>query len=1103
MMPFRQVPEGSPKVLIANRGEIAVRIARAVAELGWRSVTVCSVDDTEALHRLRGDEVVFLKASGAKAYLDGEALIRAALAHDCQMIHPGYGFLSERADFAEACKAAGLIFVGPTPKALAALGDKERSRLVAAEAGVQTPAGSGLLADANAAAGFMAELGRAVVLKAVAGGGGRGIRIVRNSAEIVEAFERCRSEAGASFGDDRIYAEELVERARHVEVQVVGDGMAVRVLGERECSLQRRRQKIVEFAPAPSLAPATRGELHEAAERIARHVGLSSLATMEFLVTPGETGDRILFMEVNPRLQVEHTVTEEVTGIDLVQLQLRLASGARLDDLVSGTIRPRGMAVQLRINTERMRADGSATAATGVVTRLELPSGPGIRVDTAAYAGFRNGLGFDSLFAKVIVHSAADDVGVLVRKAYRALCETEIAGIDTNVSFLRGLLRHPAVEAGEVDIAFVDRNLPDLLEVGTPHPDFHFANDDAEQAVAERIEVAVPEGCQPIVALNDSRLIELHVAPGDFVVPGQLIAITEAMKMEATLAAGFGGTVAVVAAEVGSALSEGSPIVFIRPDGTELNGEANGGPIDLDMVRCDLARVIEAHGKLLDAARPDAVQRRHADGQRTARENVEDLCDPGSFLESGGLAIAAQRGRRPLDQLQKLSPADGLITGTGTINADLFGAATTRCAVMAYDYTVFAGTQGVVAHTKKHRLFHLAEKNGLPVVLFAEGGGGRPGDTDDHGQLKLYNPTFWQLARLSGQVPILAIVSGNCFAGNAALAGCADLIIATENASVGMGGPAMIEGGGLGIVAAKDIGPMSMQAPNGVVDMVVKDEAAAVAAAKQVLSYLQGTLPSWDCADPRHLRHVIPEEPRRMYAMRDVLGLLADTGSVLELRPDYGVGIITALVRIEGRPIALMANNPAHLSGAIDSDAATKAADFCRLVGSFGLPLLKLCDTPGFMVGPNAEREGLVRQAGHMFIEGARLDVPQFTIIVRKGYGLGALAMVGGNSHDQEFCVSWPTGHFGKMGLEGQVKLGFRRELEQIADPIEREASLRKRVDDLYRHGDPLNAASYVTIDDVIDPVASRAWIVAGLDVAHRRAGRQRRALGGAHDAAM
>lgn len=1085
-----RLQEEAPKVLIANRGEIAIRIARAVSDLGWHSVMVCAADDMESLHRLRGDAVVILDERGSKAYLNQAAIVQAALENDCSLVHPGYGFLSENAEFAELCKSSGLIFAGPEPDALALLGDKARSRLVASEVGAETPRGTNILGSHEAALAFMRDVSGPIILKAVAGGGGRGIRIVRRENDLAEAFERCRSEARVSFGDDRVYAEELVEGARHVEVQLVGDGAAFLALGDRECSLQRRQQKIVEFAPAPGLDPDTRSRLHDAAVSIARHVRLSSLATAEFLVAPGQDGDRILFMEVNPRLQVEHTVTEEVTGIDIVQLQLRLAAGEKLDTLISRPLEQRGMAVQLRVNTERMRPDGSAAPAIGIIARLNLPSGPGVRVDTSAYAGYRNSVSFDSLLAKVIVHSAEDDYGALMRKAQRALYETDIAGIDTNLGFLRNLLRHPDVQAGTLDIAFVDRNVGEFLADAPLSGDRHFQLPGAPDTSHPREEIAAPEGTLAVVSPNDCRLIELNVSEGDTVEPGQLVAVTEAMKMEVTLSAEFGGVVAKVAARVGQALSEGSPLVFIQPDGSRRTDERNTRSIDLDFVRDDLARTLAAHERLHDSHRPDAIKRRHDEGLRTARENVDDLCDENSFFELGGLAIAAQRGRRSMEDLQRLSPADGLITGTGTINASLFGTQSTRCAVLAYDYTVFAGTQGVMAHTKKHRILHLARKNRLPVVLFAEGGGGRPGDTDDHGQLKLYNPTFWQFARLNGEVPIIAVVSGRCFAGNAALAACADLVIATRNASLGMGGPAMIEGGGLGIVTAEDVGPVSMQAPNGVLDLVVDDEAAAVAATKKILSYIQGELPSWDCADQRLLRHAVPEEPRRMYDMREIISLLADAGSLLELRRDFGAGIITALIRVEGRPLALLANNPAHLSGAIDNDGAAKAASFCKLAETLGLPLLKLCDTPGFMVGPQAEREGLVRQAGEMFVSGARLTVPQFTIIVRKAYGLGALAMVGGNSHDQEFCVSWPTGHFGKMGLEGQVKLGFKKELEQIQDPQEREAQLRKRVADLHEHGDPLNAASYVTIDDVIDPKESRVWILAGLSVAHRRLGR-------------
>jgi acetyl-CoA carboxylase carboxyltransferase component len=455
--------------------------------------------------------------------------------------------------------------------------------------------------------------------------------------------------------------------------------------------------------------------------------------------------------------------------------------------------------------------------------------------------------------------------------------------------------------------------------------------------------------------------------------------------------------------------------------------------------------------------------------------------------------VAARRNSKSFEELQTLSPADGLITGVGTVNAEHFGSDRTRCAVLAYDYTVFAGTQGFNAHAKKRRIIRLATKWRLPIVLFAEGGGGRPGDSDDISGLKLYNATFWGLARLSGEVPIIAIVSGRCFAGNAALVSCADIVIAAEDASIGMGGPAMIEGGGLGIVPAEDVGPVSVHSRNGVVDVVVRDEQAAVAVAKQFMSYFQGPLADWECADQRRLRHIVPEAPRRAYNMRDVIDTLADTGSVLELRPNFGVGMITAFIRVEGQPIAVLANNPAHLAGAIDAEGSDKAAQFAALAESLRIPFLTLCDTPGFMVGPEAEKVGLVRRSGKMFVHGSRLTVPQFTIVVRKAYGLGALAMVGGNSFERVFCVAWPTGHFGKMGLEGHVKLAHRKELESIPNEVDRETRIQQMVSELHDRGSALNTAPFLSIDDVIDPVESRDWLIAGLQIAQQRGHVQQR----------
>ena len=841
----------------------------------------------------------------------------------------------------------------------------------------------------------------------------------------------------------------------------------------------------MEFSPALFLTETMRTKLHAEAREIGKALRYLGLGTIEFLISNDGVTLKSYFLELNPRLQVEHTVTEEVTGIDLVSLQLRIAAGARLKaEALPDPLSPNGLAIQLRINTEAMQLDGSVKPTSGCIEVFDMPSGPGVRIDTVGHVGYCNSLDYDSLLAKLIIHTPSNNYQALLRKAYRALCETNILGVATNLEFLRNLLSHPMVQSDSFDVVFVDQEARKILSAKREHRSYSFQGIEKVSGTTKQSIPSGPEGSTPVFAPSAGRIIELYVSIGDTVEPGQIVAITEAMKMEFTVLAEIGGKVAALPQAVGSVVDETTPVVHLWPDGRELEQTEEISSVRLDHVRDDLQRIFDAHDRIKDAARPDAVARRRKTGQRTARENISDLADEGSFLEYGGLALAAQRGRRSFDELQKMSPADGLITGTGTINADEFSREKTRCAILAYDYTVFAGTQGVMAHLKKNRIFRLVEKYNLPVVMFAEGGGGRPGDTDDHGFPKLYNPTFWQLAKLSSQVPVIAIVSGRCFAGNAALVGCADVIIATRNASIGMGGPAMIEGGGLGQVEADDIGPVSMQSPNGVVDIVVEDEVEAVSVAKAVLSYTQGVTSKWVCEDQRYLRHIIPEEPRRAYEMRDVIRLLADSGYVVELQPEFGVGLITAFVRIEGIPFAVIANNPHHRGGAIDAAASAKAANFSSTVEKFGLPLIKLCDTPGFMVGPEAEQEGLVREAGRMFSSGAKLTVPQFTIVVRKAYGLGALAMVSGNIYEQVFTVSWPTGHFGKMGLEGQIRLAYRKELDALPDEAARELYLRGKVNELHEGGNPVNAASLLSLDDVIDPLDTRDWLIGGFHAA-------------------
>jgi acetyl-CoA carboxylase carboxyltransferase component len=496
-----------------------------------------------------------------------------------------------------------------------------------------------------------------------------------------------------------------------------------------------------------------------------------------------------------------------------------------------------------------------------------------------------------------------------------------------------------------------------------------------------------------------------------------------------------------------------------------------------DDVRPELAELRARLAQNQDDARPDAVARRRRSGQRTVRENLAELLDADSFVEYGGLAVAAQRQKLSEAQLVAASPADGIVTGVGTVNG-------APVMVLAYDYTVFAGTQGAMGHKKLDRALDLAQRSKLPVVLFAEGGGGRPNDTDMPWVAGLDTTSFLAFARLSGLAPRVGIVSGRCFAGNAALLGCCDVIIATENANIGMGGPAMIEGGGLGKFAPEEIGPTPVQSKNGVVDVRVADEPAAVQAAKQYLGYFQTGATAWTCGDQARLRDLIPERRRRAYKILPLVEALADTGSVLELRREFGVGLLTALVRIEGRPFGVLASNPYHLGGAIDADAADKGARFLQLCDAFGLPVLSLCDTPGFMVGPKAEETALVRHVSRLFVTAASLRVPYFSVVLRKAYGLGAQAMAGGHTHAPFFCVAWPTGEFGAMGIEGAVQLGLKRELEAVADPDARKALFEATVAAQYARGKALNTASFLEIDAVIDPAETRAWLIRGLAAA-------------------
>ena len=745
-----------------------------------------------------------------------------------------------------------------------------------------------------------------------------------------------------------------------------------------------------------------------------------------------------------------------------------------------------------RILLESLRPGGVVVPSTGALTSYQPPQGKGVRVDDCGHVGYQPNPAFDSLVAKVIAHEPGGDLSSALALLSEALDDFELDGVLSNLDVQQRLISDPRVDRYEVSTQFIDTHLEEFL--ATPETDVALdplavlsapdafgssAQSDLPTHIGEQPPLAA--GLVSIDAPMPGKLVSFAVEIGDEIAIGRTVAILEAMKMEHEVKAMHSGVVDALPALAGDAILEGQRLIHLTPQDISADTVGDAETLDLDHIRPDLQEALDRIGAAHDENRPKAVEKRKGRGHRTARENIADLCDEGSFVEYGSVVLAAQRRRRELADLIANTTGDGMVCGLGHVNGDLFPDTESRVMAMSYDYMVLAGTQGALNHYKKDRMFELAEAHRLPTVVYTEGGGGRPGDTDTTGVAGLDCLAFNYFARLSGLVPTIGIVNGRCFAGNAVLLGCCDVIIATESANIGIGGPAMIEGGGLGVFRPEEVGPIDVQVPNGVVDIAVKDEAEATDVARKYLSYFQGALEKWEAPDPRELRFAVPENRLRWYDMRTVINGIADIDSVLELRPNWGIGVFTALIRVEGRPMGVIANNPGHLSGAIDSPGADKAARFMQLCDAFDLPVLSLIDCPGIMVGPEIEKTALVRHASRLMVIGANVDIPLICVVIRKGYGLGAQAMAGGSFRTPAMMVTWPTGEFGGMGLEGAVKLGYRKELEALEDIEERRALYDDLVAKSYERGKAINMASHFEVDDVIDPADTRARIMSVL----------------------
>ncbi|PWY98389.1 ClpP/crotonase [Testicularia cyperi] len=1125
------------KILIANRSEIALRLIRTYAlHADVSTLAIHTSDEPNAPHALAADTAVILPGRGPGAYLDIAAIISLAKTHRCSAIAPGYGFLSEDPRFAARCEDEGIVFLGPTSHQLAQLGDKISARSLAAKLNVPTLEGctSSDRADIEA---FVRGLDASVpvILKAAAGGGGRGIRIVRDRATLGEDLAACQREAKLSFGDDRVYVERFLGSAKHIEVQLLGDGTGhVVAFGDRECSLQRRNQKLIEIAPSPSipLDDPLRDALVSAAVRLAKAVKYRSLATIEFLVDPQSR--EFFFMEANPRIQVEHTVTEQVFQVDLVDLQLRIGRGQTLAQL--GLSHPPALpqgrtAIQCRVNSEVLQPDGNAMPAAGNITALHLPTGPHVRIDTAAHAP-RSGIGyftvsplFDSLLAKVVV--TAPSYRQALRLADRSLVELDIQGVKTNRAFLLALLRSPVVVESRAITATVAEQLDALLQMASrieselPSADADPANASPGQAQGPSAKTAeAPKGTQPIPVHLTGILLQLNVAEGDAVTQGQELAVIEAMKMEHVIRSPVAGQIAKLASSKGDAVMAGAALLFLRPDShegsegpaataaaTSAGAASNEEPID--SIRPELQEVLERKRLVLDDTRGDAVAKRHARGFPTVRETIAMLVDADSFLELGDLVVAAQRQRHSLEHLLARTAGDGIVTGWATVQGQ-------PVALAMGDYLVLAGTQGHFHHLKLDRIFQSVLDHPAPLVLYAEGGGGRPGDTDMPLVAGLNTPSFALLGRIRARgIPSIGVANGYVFAGNAALLGTCDLVIATRGGSqaiagkgrkpgktsIGMGGKAMIEGGGLGIFESDDIGPPEVHMATGGIDVLVDTEADATRLTQRLLALFTGyTLKaSWSWTqDARLLRQAVPPTSarRRAYDVRAVIRLLVDDESFIELGAGWGHSIVTGLATVGGRPIGIVANDPATpLGGAIDADAARKATRLLQLITrTRAAHLVSLCDTPGFMVGPDFEKAatggGSFRIFGDWFAAAQSLALSGgrvVGVVLRNAYGLGAQAMLGGSTLQNSMSVSWPSGAFGGMGLEGAVRLGMRNELAAIKDPKERQETEQAWIDELYKRGRATNMATLAEIDSVIDPADTRRWITQALATAGDR----------------
>lgn len=1119
------------RVLIANRGEIAIRVARAASALGVESVSVYAPADALSLHTRATTESRALGSHAPSnghvgAYLDVEALIDTAKAARCDCIHPGYGFLSENAGFAERCLKEGIAFVGPRPETLSLFGDKVRARELARSLGVPIVPGSPrALTNAEEAMAAAEEIGYPVMLKAAAGGGGRGIRAVACAGEMPAALARCQSEALAAFGDGSVFVEKLIDRPRHIEVQILADSHGNIVhLYERDCSVQLRNQKLVEIAPALALEAGLRRRVLEDAVRLARAAGYVSAGTVEFLVSP-ERG-RHFFIESNPRIQVEHTVTEEVTGIDLVESQFRIAAGESLKALGipnQAAIEARGFAVQARI----------VASGNGVLTAYKEPTGPGVRVDSCGYLGYAPPPQFDPMFAKLICRSnSTQSFASALDRALRALDEFHIAGLPTNLHQLRAVLAHPAVRAGDARTTFfseqVDIGAP--LRAQGPSGSLALLEQQATllgggkaaltvfSAQSASVGLPVPTGEAGVESPMAGAIIELPVPAGAKVEAGATLMVISAMKMETAIVAPCAGIVTEIRpAEIGATVAAGQVIATIAPTSRASDaaapsryGDGTWAPMLADV------RALQtiAQRRFAPDSKDPGVVRQRSRGKLTCRERIDLLLDPGSFREIGSLAGFAdydQNGR-----VAGFTPANH-VGGWGKIE----GRTVVAC---ADDFTSRGGHADGAIMGKSAHLDRLSIDFRCPSIRLLDGssGGGsvaamvprqqKAGESraqESSGAIVAGRPrvsggggsflpghlgSSMYVAQLS-QVPVVNLLLGSVVGIGAAKAVLGHFsIMVRDIAQLFVAGPPVVSHAMGYDITKEELGGWHIHCRNGSVDNLAESEEAAAAMARRFLSYLPSSVHEVppvvapDPADPIDRREeelftIIPRKRTTTFDMRRAIRLMADRDSFFEIGPLWGTDQIVGFVRFNGYPMGVIASDCRHVNGgALTADGCDKLKRHVDLCDLFHLPILNLIDNPGFAVGLEHEIAGTIRKGGEWMIAFAQAAVPIFTVIMRRSFG------VAGNNYatprsGASARVVWPAADVGGIPPEGGIEAAYKRQLAEAADPAALRAEINARIESARGPIGPLNRFE---MEEMIDPRDARRWICEWVENAYR-----------------